>query len=244
MCTCYLGKWSGFYYVWTSLFWGQHFSCQEEAGMKIRWQNKYASDTDLAQRRLKPAVISSSPLNLGSVLTNTDTTLPQAQQPFAASRGVVHLCSGLAMPPALARAMHSSWLQQSSPALVPPSQPSCLLQSCARLHCPCCCYWEETIYICWELTMEMPVWSSHVCRMWWGNTGSKQHTHTHTQIHTLTHTFIHTYTFTHNHTHLHIHTHNLIYIHTHLHIHTISYSYTYTLTHTSRHTHTHTHNLI
>lgn len=104
-----LVNWSGFYYVWTSLFWGQRFSCQEEISVGIRWQNKSASDTDLAR---KPTVISSSLLNLGSVFTNANTTLPQGQQPPCCFKrfcpplcgSCCTICSGLCSAPLCAAA--------------------------------------------------------------------------------------------------------------------------------------------
>lgn len=77
--------------------------------MGIRWQNKSASDTDLAR---KPAVISSSLLNLGSVFTNANTTLPKDSSPLAVSRGAVHLCVGPAALSALEGAAHFPVLQQ------------------------------------------------------------------------------------------------------------------------------------
>lgn len=60
----------------------------------------------------KAAVISLSLLNLGSVFTKANTTLPKGRSPLAVSRGAVHLCAGPAAPSALERAAHFSVLQQ------------------------------------------------------------------------------------------------------------------------------------
>lgn len=79
-------------------------------------------------------------------LTQTQTPLfPKCSRPHAVSRGVIHLCSGPAMPSALGRVAHSSWLQwhwfhasvpdRRPPAvLYPATLPSLLLLGRNNLH--------------------------------------------------------------------------------------------------------------